>query len=165
MRTFLMILLIVALLMAGCKSSTIISSLEAAVTAAEIAIPVIGAATGLNPNTSAAIVTYLQQVNIAAAQAATILAGAGSSAQKAAQIVQAFAKIAAGCNCVPPGTPQEVVSVVNAVAQAVLNFISNFPVTPAPPPVIKVSPESRAKLASIRLRAEVNTLKLQGVHK
>jgi len=165
MRTFLTILLIASLLMAGCQSSTIITSLEAAVSAAEIAIPVIGGATGLNPKTSAAIVTYLQEVNIATAQASTILAGPGTSAQKAAQIVQAFAKVAAGCNCIPPGTPQEVVTVVNAVAQAVLNFLTNFPVTPAPPPVIKVSGTARAKLENLRVRSEQNAAKLQGVRK
>ena len=122
--------LILALCTAGCQTSTVISTLENVVSAAEIAIPVIGAATGLSAATSAKIVSYLQEVNIATAQAATILAGTGTSAQKAAEIAKAFAAIAAGCNCVPPGTPQEVVAVVNAVAQAVLQFLSNFPRRP-----------------------------------
>jgi hypothetical protein len=150
---------------AGCQTSTIVSTLEGVVTAAEIAIPVIGAATGLNPATTTAIVSYLQQVNIATAEAATILAGAGTSAQKAAQIVKLFAGIAAGCNCIPPGTPQEVVAVVNAVAQAVLNFLTNFPPTPAPAPAIKVSASDRTALASIRTRAEQNAANLKGVKK
>ena len=76
--------LIIVLLTSACQQSTIISTLEGVVSAAEIAIPVIGAATGLNPATSTAIVSYLQLVNISTAQAATILAGAGTSAQKAA---------------------------------------------------------------------------------
>jgi hypothetical protein len=157
--------LILVLLTSACQQSTIISTLEGVVSAAEIAIPVIGAATGLNPATSTAIVSYLQLVNIATAQAATILAGPGTSAQKAAQIVKLFAGIAAGCNCIPPGTPQEVVAVVNAVAQAVVNFLTNFPPTPAPPPVVKVSSGDRAKLTSIRTRAEANIGKLKGVKK
>jgi len=100
MKTFISIAAILVLLLTGCQTSTVISSLEAAVTAAEIAIPVIAAATGLNPKTAAAIVTYLQEVNIATAQAAEILANPSlNSAQKAAQIAKAFAGIAAGCNC------------------------------------------------------------------
>jgi hypothetical protein len=156
--------LILLLLSAACQTSTIISTLEGVVTAAEIAIPVIGAATGLNPATTTAIVSYLQQVNIATAEAATILAGTGTSAQKAALIAKAFAAIAAGCNCIPPGTPQEVVAVVNAVAQAVLQFLTNFPpATPAP--AVKVTASDRTALASIRTRAEQNAAKLKGVKK
>ncbi len=157
--------LILVLLTSACQTSTVISTLEAVVSAAEIAIPVIGAATGLNPATATAIVSYLQQVNIATAQAATVLAGTGSSAQKAAQIVKLFAGIAAGCNCIPPGTPQEVVAVVNAVAQAVLQFLTNFPPTPAPAPAIKVTASDRTALTSIRTRAEQNAAKLKGVKK
>ncbi len=155
--------LILAVCTVGCQTSTVISTLEGVVSAAEIAIPVIGAATGLSPATSAKIVTYLQEVNIATAQASTILAGTGTSAQKAAQIAKAFASIAAGCNCVPAGTPQEVVAVVNAVAQAVLNFLTNFPPTPAPPPAVKVSAANRIALANIRTRSEKNMANLKGV--
>ena len=160
------LILLLALFLVACQQSTVISSLEAAVSAAEIAIPVIGAATGLNPQTAAAIVRYLQEVNIATAQAAGILANSGlSSAQKAAAIVQAFAKVASGCNCLPPGTPQEVVTVVNAVAQAVLNFLTNFKPTPAPPPVVKVTASTSAALAKLRTRSEQNAAKLKGVKK
>jgi hypothetical protein len=159
------VFLILALLSVGCQTSTVISTLESVVSAAEIAIPVIGAATGLSSATSAKIVQYLQEVNIATAQASTILAGTGTSAQKAAEIAKAFAAIAQGCNCVPAGTPQEVVAVVNAVAQAVLQFLTNFPPTPAPPPVVKVTAANRMALANIRVRAEANAGKLKGVKK
>jgi type IV pilus biogenesis protein CpaD/CtpE len=167
--------LILALCTAGCQTSTIISTLENVVSAAEIAIPVIGAATGLSAATSAKIVTYLQEVNIATAQAATILAGTGTSAQKAAEIAKAFAALANGCKCVPAGTPQEVVSVVEAVAQAVLNFLANFP-PPAPGtivgssqkvsvPTIKISAADRITLANIQSRATKNAVNLKGVKK
>jgi hypothetical protein len=159
------LILMLVLFLVACQQSTIIATLENVVSAAEIAIPVIGAATGLNPATTTAIVSYLQQVNIATAEAATILAGAGTNAQKTALIIQAFAKLVAGCNCVPPGTPQEVVAVVNAVTQAVLQFLTNFPATPTPAPVIKVSSGDRTKLTSIKTRAEANMAKLKGVKK
>lgn len=156
---------VACLLLTSCQQSTVISSLEAAVSAAEIAIPVIGAATGLNPKTASAIVTYLEQVNIATAQASVILAGTGTTAQKSAEIVQAFAKIAAGCNCVPAGTPQEVVAVVQAVAQAVVNFLTQFPPQKTVPPVVRVTATSRAALTNIRTRSEQNVTKLKGVKK
>jgi hypothetical protein len=149
----------------GCQQSTVISALEAAVSAAEIAIPVIGAATHLNPQTSAAIVLYLEQVNIATAQASTILAGTGTTAQKSVEIVQAFAKVAAGCNCVPAGTPQEVVTVIQAVAQAVANFLVQFPPAKTTPPVVKVTPTATAALANLRTRSEKNVANLKGVKK
>jgi hypothetical protein len=162
--------LILAILTVGCQTSTVISTLENVVSAAEIAIPVIGAATGLSAQTSTLIVSYLQEVNIATAQAATILAGTGTSSQKAAQIAQAFAAIAAGCNCVPPGTPQEVVAVVNAVAQAILQFLTNFQ-TAAPGaaamkvPSLKLTAADRMTLANIRSRSEKNAANLKGVKK
>jgi hypothetical protein len=84
------------------------------------------------------------------------------------QIVQLFAGIAAGCNCIPPGTPQQVVAVVNAVVQAVLNFLTNFHtvgIAASAPVKIKISASDRTKLASIRTRAEKNLANLKGVKK
>lgn len=155
--------LILTLCTAGCQQSTVISSLETAVTAAEIAVPVIGAATHLDPKTSALIVTYLQEVNIATAQASTILAGTGTSSQKTALIVQAFAKVAGNCKCVPPGTPSEVVAVVEAVAQAVGNFLASIPATA--PPKVKVTASAHAALANIHTRAVQNAANLKEVKK
>jgi hypothetical protein len=150
----------------ACQTSTVVTTLENVISAAEIAVPVIGAATHLSPATSTAIVSYLQEVNIATEQSATILAGTGTTAQKSAQIIQAFAKIAAGCNCVPAGTPQEVVAVVNAGAQAVLNFLTNFKaqgvIATSP---IKVTASDRTALSKIQARAVQNAAKLKGVSK
>lgn len=153
------------ILSTGCQQSTVIATLEDAVSAAEIAIPVIGAATHLNPATSAAIVLYLEQVNIATAKASNILQGTGSTAQKSAEIIQAFAKVAAGCNCIPAGTPAEVVAVVNAVAAAVVKFLENFPPAKATPPHVKLTPAATAALANIRTRSEKNVASLKGVKK
>ncbi len=160
--------LVLAIFLQACQPSTLISSLEAVVTAAEIAIPVIGAAAGLPPATVAGIVTYLQLVDQATVQASNILAGPGTSAQKAAQILAAFASIASGCNCIPAGTPAVVVAVVEAVIQAVAKFLGNFnpkALTAADQPTIKISGRDRAALAKIRTRAEQNLSKLQGLKK
>jgi hypothetical protein len=71
---------------------------------------------------------------------------------------------------VPAGTPQEVVSVVNAVAQAVLQFLTNFPATvPGAAsmkwPSLKLSAADRIALANIRSRSLQNEAKLKGVKK
>lgn len=173
-RRLISIALLLVLFLTACQPSTVISTLEAVVAAAEIALPVIGAAAGLPPQTTAGIVGYLQMVDLAITQASVILAGPGTSAQKSAQIAQAFAAIAAGCNCIPPGTPQTVVAVVNAVAQAVARFLSTMGAAPvakgiAPsssvPPNIKVTRTDRSELTKIRQRAEVNMAALKGVKK
>lgn len=150
---------IVALALISCSSSQIIATLEDVVTAAEIAVTVIGAATGLPANTSAQIVTYLQAVSTATGQASVILAGAGTSAEKAARIVAAFARIAA-LN-LPAGTPAQIVAVVRGVGQAVATFLLNFPSNAAP--TVPVSATARLQLSNLKLRSDLIQAKLQGV--
>ncbi len=162
--------LLAVLLLAGCQPSTVITTLEAVVASAEIALPVIAAAAGIPPATTAAIVQYLQLVDVAITRASVILASSASSADKAAQIGVAFAGIAAGCNCIPPGTPQTVVAVVNAVAQAVSRFLATMGAVPGPQgiapasvPEYKPSGTDRTALVKIRRRAEKNLTDLKGV--
>jgi hypothetical protein len=165
-RVVLVLLVCAALVVTGCQPSTVISTLEAVVASAEVALPVIAAATGLSHQVAAQIVAYLQMVDTTIMQASVILAGPGTGPDKAARIVEAFAGIAAGCNCVPPGTPQTVIAVVDAVAKAVARFLSNFaatqPVAKAVP-AIKISRSDRAALTDIRQRAEQQLTKLKGV--
>ncbi len=154
------------LVLASCQPSTLVSSLEGVVAAAEVAVPVIGAAAGIPAPALAAIVTYLRLVDAAAGQASTILAGAGTAAEKSAQIVAVFSNITAGCNCIPAGTPAAVVSVINAVTGAVASFISHFAskgILAAQTVEVKVTPRDRVALSKIRLRAEENTAKLKDV--
>lgn len=140
----------------ACSSSQLISTLRAVVIAAEIALPIIGQASGAPPFTIAAINRYLQGVGKATAEAADILAGAGSSAEKSARIVQSFSGVAVGCQCLGPGTPSQIAGVVNAVAQAVVRFLANFPRTEgvAFPSAIEVGPNDNKELAEIRQRSE-----------
>lgn len=166
-RVVLILLACAAIVLQGCQPSTVISTLESVVSAAEVALPIIGAASGMPPETMSRIVQYLQTVDAAVVQSASILAGPGTSAQKSLAIAQAFSQIAAGCNCVPPGTPQVVISVVDAVVKAVARFLTSV-VPPqgaiaGPPPRIKVSGSDRAALADIRKRAEQHLTQLQGV--
>ncbi len=162
-------MLVFALVMSACKPSTLVSSLGAVLSAAEFALPVIASAAGIPPQVTAAIVSYLQLVDAATAQASTILAGPGTSAEKSAAIIAAFANLAQGCNCLPAGTPQEIVKVLDGVAQAIAKFLVNFsskgilPTAKAAP--IKVSVSDRAALADIRNRAEQHAAKVKAVLK
>lgn len=163
------IVLVLALVLNGCQPSTVISMLEAVVTSAEVALPIIGAATGMPIETSGRIIQYLQAVDAAVVEASSILAGPGTSAEKSLRIAQAFSQIAQGCNCVPAGTPQVVISVVDSVVKAVARFLTS--VTPTQglyagrvaPPKIKVSAQDRAALTDIRKRAEQHLTQLQTV--
>ena len=160
---FLVLLLIFCLLLSSCSSSQIVATLEAVVSAAEIAIPVIGSAAGLSPQTQTMIVTYLQAVNRATGQASTILSGPGTSAEKAVAIASLFAGVAKGLN-LPPGTPTQIINVIQGVANAVMAFLQNFPqsnaLKAAAPVSMKVSRSDKAKLQSLLSRSNASLKKL-----
>ena len=162
MKTVTAVLLLAVLLMVGCTSSQVISTLESVVSAAEVAIPVIGAATNTPPATINLIVTYLQGVSTASGKASVILSGTGTTAEKSALIVQAFAQVAAGMN-LPAGTPTEIVTVINAVAQAVVNFLAQFPA--GSPPAINITAPDYATLSNLKIRSDANVSKLKGMKK
>lgn len=165
MKKLTALLLIVVLFLTACQTSTIVAALDAVVAAAEIALPLAGAAAGLPPQVSAAIGQYLRLVNLAADQATLILAGPGTAAEKSAAVVAAFSELAAGCGCLPAGTPQLVVSAIGAVARAIARFLAQLATpagfTAANAPVIKVSRADRSALAKIRARAEANLENLE----
>jgi hypothetical protein len=156
------IVVVFALLLVACQTSTVITALEAVVDAAEVAVPVIGAATGLPASTMTAIEDYLQAVSQATSQAATILAGTATSAEKTAEIIAAFAKVAAGL-ALPAGTTAEVVAVVKAVAQAVVNFLAEFPPAAASEPSFKVTASDRTKLMNLKARSETLVTTVRGM--
>jgi hypothetical protein len=186
MKNIIVIILVILItvilgMTVACSQSQLITTLNAAVTAAEIAIPVIGAAVGLPPTTLTAILTYLKLVSTFTGEAATILAGTGTAVQKSLLISEAAITITKGCNCVPPGTPTEVVTVVEAVVNAVGQFLANFPtVKPLPPgtivggaPVkvnaatvkINISAADKATLISLKGRSDKMLIVLAGIRK
>ncbi len=140
---------------AGCSSSTVIGDLDLVVTGVEAVFPTIAGIAGLPPAVVSQVSMYLAAVSSASAQASDILAGSGTTAQKAAQIVALFANIAAPL--LPAGTPQVIISAINSVVQAVVKFLANFQgskvtasraQTSAP-----VSDSDAAKLRTIKTRA------------
>jgi len=153
-RGLLSLALAGVLLCVSCNGSSAITNLDNVVKAAEVALPVVSAAVHLDPAVTKQISTYLQAVDTASVQAATILASTASAEIKAAEIVQAFAAVIAPT--LPAGVPQQVVAVVQAVAAAVLQFITPF--QPAMASKFKMVPSELQKrtLQSISVRASAN---------
>ncbi len=166
-RVALAIVLMAALMLTGCQPSTVITSLRAVLVTAEVLVQVLGATAGIPPEVLAAVALYGQAVNAFIVQAAIILDGPGTLAEKGALLTQAAVSIADGCNCLPPGTPQAVVDAVNAVVKGLGDFLGNFQPKQAAlaAQTIKLSRTDRAALSNIRGRAEQNLAKLKDLAK
>ena len=158
---FAAIAAILIISLAGCSTSPL-QILDLAVGAAEIALPLALPAAGVDPATTTAVESYLAAVSTATSKATDILAGPGTPAAKSAQIVAAFAGIAAP---VVPAKYQSLVNAIQQVAQYVAQFIGSLP----PPAVagkmsaraVSVSPADAAKLTQIKARAQKVLLQTQ----
>ena len=145
---------VLILAMAGCSTSPL-EYLQLAITAAEIALPLVGPAAGVDPATVTAVDNYLSATSGAITQATDILAGPGTDAQKAAQIIAAFAAIAAP---IIPGQYSALATAVEQVAQAIAKFIASLPATstathaPGAADAVKLS---AVKARAVKLRAAV----------
>lgn len=140
--------------MVGCTTSPL-EILNLAVGAAELVLPLIGPAAHIDPAVQASVENYLTATSGAIAQASDILTGPGTTAQKSAAIVAAFAGIAAPI--VPPQY-QGIANAVQAVAQYVAKFLASLPSpvaasarTTTAPHVLSQS--DQAKVAKIKARA------------
>lgn len=164
--TSLLIVMLItsALLLTGCQTSTIIRSLEATVVAAEVAIPVIGSATGLPAAVQTEIFMYLRAVNTATTLAASILAAPGDARGKSARILEVFQAIADGVK-LPPGTPAEVQAVLTGVMQAVATFLTGLQ-QPQPGPVkLAFSGREQSKLQTLKARSMESLGKLEALRR
>lgn len=112
------------LLLAGCGTSQVITSLELAIDAVAAALPLIGPAAGLPADLTAQLEGYLGATSTAVSQASDILAGPGTDEQKAAQIVAAFAGIAVP---IVPAKYQGIATAIQQVAQMVAKFLATLP--------------------------------------
>ena len=144
------LLLALLLPLAGCGNSPI-TYLNLAVEALEVAVPLIGPAAGIPPGVVTQVGIYLGGVSQAISQASDILAGPGTDAEKTAQIVAAFAGIAAP---IVPAQYQALVSAIQTVAADIAKFIASLPAVPASSSVsTPVSDANRVKLHQIKTRA------------
>jgi len=168
LRRSIALVLVAVLSLAACQSSTLVSSLEAVIRAAEFALPVIAAEKQWPPEAQAKGIAYLQLVDAAIVQTSAILSDA-SIALKPEKVLALWASLVAGCNCLPAGTPSEIAAVLGSVGQAVSGFLENFlqgsmkRKTLAGLPVVVISRRDASALSKIRTRAEQNLSKLQGL--
>lgn len=150
---YLLVALVAALLLIliGCTTSPV-TTLELAVGAAEVAIPLIP---GVPPAIAAAVESYLSATSTAITQASTILAGPGTDAQKAAAITQAFAGIAAP---VVPPQYQALATAVQKIAGYVAQFLitsgSAVSTTTAGSPTHAPSAKDAGRLTAVKARAQ-----------
>jgi hypothetical protein len=149
-------MLLVCLLLTGCTTPQITTTLQAVVDAVGIATPIILNAAGVPAATSTLVTAYLGAVDTAVAETGTELASSDSSAVKADKIVQYFtqAGLQLGPN-LPAGTPTLVVQLVNEVAQAVQGFLTQFG-TPQAKALV-------AKSTGAKVKIEVDKKALAGI--
>lgn len=161
---FFSVLLVLCLLCSGCAPSTLIGSLHLAIDTIAAALPVIGGIIGVPRETVAKVETYLNDTNTALSTAADIIAGPGTSAEKAAKIAAAFAAIA-----VPEVPPQygALAQLVADVAGRVASFLENLPQNnrnaKALPADKRLSAAERNELERCKSAAAVNAAKLRAL--
>lgn len=117
------------LLLFGCSTNQVITSLQAALDAIALGLPVLAAADPKIPAADVALaLTYDTQANQALGQSASILAGPGTDAQKSVEVFALFAAI------VKPDIPSQysaLVDIVATVAGDVAQFLATLPAASA----------------------------------
>ena len=159
------VVILLSLLLTACGPGQITSSITLVVDSAEIALPIIAAANpSLDPKILTAAETYLQAVDTAVTESEPILADATMPASvKTAKITALFAGLVSAN--LPPGTPQAIAVAVQAVANNVATFLTNFasngkPKVVGPNVKIVLSAGDQKKLATVAAKAKSNLAKL-----
>jgi len=117
------------MILLGCTSNQVITSITLALDAAEIALPIVAASTGISPALITQLTNYLAAVGQAFATTTDILARGEPPAQQAADITAAFAGVI--LPALPAGLPVAVVTAIEKVATLVSQFLATLP-KPAP---------------------------------
>lgn len=147
----LAVLLILALFSAGCSSSNVVTTLDAAVAAAEVAVTIIETTGGITQAQAVTIETYLQAVGSASSIASTELATNDSATRKAQVIIAAFDKAVISTNALNQ-LPPAISGAIQAVIAAVQSFLQTIS------PAVKT-----AKLGAVKLNAQ-EAARLSGIH-
>jgi len=132
------LVVVAAVAFSGCGTNQVITNLELAVDAVQVALPLIGPAAGLPADLQGQIQTYLGATSQAIGKASDILSGPGDDAAKAAQITAAFAGIAAP---IVPVKYQGIATAVQQVAVLVSKFLAGLP-SPSTQPIAVRAPGS-----------------------
>lgn len=138
--TLIALLVLLVIVLNGCGSGTVITSLELVTDAAEAAVTVLAATGQLPASTVTVIDSYLSQVSTATEFAVTELESTDPAGAKASKILAQFAMIARPD--LPPGIAQAILAAVQAVASSVSNFLMTLQPAPAPgtPPTAALKP-------------------------
>lgn len=122
MRIKLLLTSALCLALIGCTGEQITVTLEAAIHATEIALPLIAAAGNVSPGLVSQMENYLVAVDDAASRSTVILDDQTlTPAQRASELTALFA--AASAPDLPAGTPQAVANAIAGVAHAVTQFL------------------------------------------
>jgi hypothetical protein len=166
-RVLLAVILIGLLSLSGCFTPTVITDLQIALDAISAALPVLTNLAGIPSATATAVLAYITATNQALGQASTILSGAGTDAEKAAEITAAFANIAVP---VVPGQYAALVSLVATVAADVASFLASVPGKTSAAAKLSAthttlwSAADRLRLQHCQSTANENALKLGKLH-
>jgi hypothetical protein len=162
-RACIAAVLALTLLTSACSQNEVVTDLELAVNAVEVALPLIGPSVGLPANVSSQIQTYLGLTSQAIGKASDILAGSGTDVQKAAAVAAAFAGIA-----VPavPSQYQGIASAVQQVTALVTKFLADTsPAVGTPgiawyaPSYVTFDPSGRAFFEAVKKKSTKITAK------
>jgi hypothetical protein len=165
-RHYAAIAALLILSLVGCTTSQVVSDLQIALDAITVALPILGTLTGVPADVSTAVTNYATAANQALGQAATILDGPGTDAEKAAAIAAAFAGIAAP---VVPAQYAALAQLVGTIAAEVAAFLGSVPglgtaqeraSAAKSPHTTKWSLDERIKLSRAHSVAQDNAAKL-----
>lgn len=115
---------VLVFLLVACGGTNVVNGITLVVDAAEVALPVVAATTGVDPAIITAAENYLAAVSDAVAQSEPILNDPTmSAAVKSAKLTALFSGLAAAN--LPPGTPQVIVNALSKVAQKIADFLAS----------------------------------------
>src|ERR1017187_2522214 len=119
------IVIAVCLSMIGCTQSQIINDIDIALSAAQVAIPIVAGAAGLPAAQMAEILTWIQAAVKALGSVSNRLSVGGSTAEVAAGITADLAGVVAS---VPdlPGLPSSIATTVQTLATDVQNVLATY---------------------------------------
>ncbi len=149
---FLLVLALSAgMLMTACNAATIVSYINSALQIALEFLPL--AVPGLPPQVPAYFTAGLQCIDFASTEVASTDTNAVKSAKITAQcasLVQAN---------LPPGTPQNIVSLASKLATRIADLLAHLPATPPAPGVVAVKRTGKPVSLSVTAAPDVAQLK------
>jgi hypothetical protein len=127
-KIVLALVLVLSLAFLACTSNQIINSVEVAISAAEVALPLVAGAS-IPAATMTALLDYLQLASTALGKVSAIIETGGSAASVAAQITAALSGVVqqdAALQKTMAGLPSLIVSAINSVATDLASILENY---------------------------------------